>query len=462
MKSLGWVVVALLLAFSTQPAPAIAAPSSETPRLHREYGQDAVKIPSAVARVLLTFHGRRGDKVLLNTYPSSCPEDSLRGPSGQVVAPWYDHLWSLPATGRYTFDHRRCSTQSGYLQLVKVRLRPLPVNGDAVTLRSSKNWAYVDMATVVVPRRGRVQVRPPTTETPPSDWDTVYVKGAPSLQLGGWHQDRTMGLFYLEAGAPVANELAELTLPDPKLVPQAGERVILRPVERRVRVRATKTLLVPGTLDGGAIRVVAKRRFQEVGVRFESAGDQWVRATVTGRLTSRSLRSPALVGPGDRTLVGSTNATSGGNFVAPDLWYLPEAGSYRFMVRTDPRHDSGRIALSSVRELGVEMPADGQALAFTAQEPGEWVLATGELADVSYRFSAESTEATGWHAYANSLPFLPCRSSFCDGGTSAFAEPQAPSWFFPLHAAGRWVFLVAFEPGQVGTVSLRLTTPPPT
>jgi hypothetical protein len=326
-----------------------------------------------------------------------------------------------------------------------------------VTLRTSKNWAYVDMATVVLPRRGRVQVRPPTTGTQPSGWDAAYVKGAPRLHLGEWHQDRVMTSFYLEGGAPVANELAELTFPDPVLVPQAGERVIFSPIERRVRVRATKTLSVPGTLDGAAVPVSAKRPFQEVGVRFESEGDQWVSATVTGPLVSRSQRSPALVGPGGRTLVGSTNATTGGNGVAPDLWYLPEAGSYRFMVRTDPRHDSGSVQLSSVRELDAEMPLDGQPLTITAQTPGEMVLATGELSDVSYTFSAESTNATGWLGYANSLPFLPCRSSFCDGSTSGFASPQIPTYFFPLRREGRWVFVVAFDPGQTGTVRLRMT-----
>ena len=68
--------------------------------------------------------------------------------------------------------------------------------------------------------------------------------------------------------------------------------------------------------------------------------------------------------------------------------------------------------MSSVRELETEMPTDGQPLAFTAQKPGEWVVATGQL-----------------------------------------------DHYPPLQVAGRYVFLVAFGPGQAGTVSLRLAPP---
>ena len=91
--------------------------------------------------------------------------------------------------------------------------------------------------------------------------------------------------------------------------------------------------------------------------------------------------------------------------------------------------------MSSVRELDAEMPADGQPLAFTAQEPGEWVLATGQLDEPPYQLSAEATGATDWRAYANLLPFQLCRGAFCADYTSASLTPESPDALLP--AVGR-------------------------
>ena len=171
---------------------------------------------------------------------------------------------------------------------------------------------------------------------------------------------------------PVANELGEMSPTAEPLVPQAGQRVILLPCEKHLRARATKVRPVPATIDGAAVGLEADLRYQEVGVRFTSAGDQWVTATASGPLAGRRLTQLALTGPDGSTLVGLNTATVG----SVDPWYLPEPGSYRLTARTDPEHETGSITVSGVRELDAEMPADGQPLAFTAQEPGEWVVAT--------------------------------------------------------------------------------------
>ena len=122
---------------------------------------------------------------------------------------------------------------------------------------------------------------------------------------------------------------------------------------------------MPATIDGAAVTVAAERRYQEVGVRFTSAGDQWVTATASGALARRSLTQLALTSPDGSTLVGLNTATVG----SLDLWYLPEPGRYRLTVRTDrstrPGASPCRASASST-----PVPADGQPLAFTAQEPG--------------------------------------------------------------------------------------------
>ncbi len=76
------------------------------------------------------------------------------------------------------------------------------------------------------------------------------------LDIANWHQEieRSPQAIYLEAGAPVANELGTMALATGEpLVPRAGQRVILVPAENRVRARATKTRAVPGMLDGAAV-----------------------------------------------------------------------------------------------------------------------------------------------------------------------------------------------------------------
>ena len=466
--ALGGIALALLLTVAGSPSPAPATVPSQagsqagTLKVHREYGQGPVTIPSGVKRLRLTFHGREGDKVALIESATSydpCGKVSLRDPSGKVAA-WLGSAWRLPAAGRYSFVVTRCqAAEEAFAQLTKIRLRPLPVDGDPRVLKYQDRGAYEDWATVVVPRRGRVQVRSTSTRLE-APWGTLHLEGYPMLDIANWHAEyeRSPQAIYLEAGAPVANELGTMALATGEsVVPRAGQRVILVPAENRVRARATKTRAVPGTLGGAPVAVAAERRYQEVGVRFRSAGDQWVTARVDGQLASRSLTQLALTGPDGSTLVGLNHSTMG---EWPDLWYLPAAGSYRLTVRTDPEHRSGTVRLSTVRELEAEMPADGQPLAFTAQEPGEWVLATGQLDDPPYALSAEAVGATQWSAFANFLPLQLCRGSFCADYSSAHLTPQSPVQnFMPLSDEGRYLFLVTFGAGQTGTVSLRLNPP---
>lgn len=117
--------------------------------------------------------------------------------------------------------------------------------------------------------------------------------------MANWHAEYELSpqAVYLDAGVPVANELGTMAATDLRLVPRAGQLVVLVPCVKRLRARALKTGTVPGALDGAAVEVAAERRFQEVGVRFESQGDQWVVATVNGPwrpARCRRWRSPGL------------------------------------------------------------------------------------------------------------------------------------------------------------------------
>jgi hypothetical protein len=258
-----------------------------------------------------------------------------------------------------------------------------------------------------------------------------------------------MRAVYLESGAPVSNDLGTI---DPAVVPRAGQRVLLGHSDVPVRVRATKARTVPAAVDGPATRLLANQDFQEVGVRFRSTGDQWVTADVTGRLAERSTGTPALLGPDGAPLVGMGQATNAG----ANLWYLTEPGKYRLMVRTDPRHDAGRVRLQSARELGAELTTDAQPLAVTAQQPGERIVVTsGALTEAPYSLTTETTSGSRWTVRGAPVPFELCRSTFCDQPFGfAYLSPKAPT--SQLQAAGQWVFVVQFAAGTTGTVTMRL------
>jgi hypothetical protein len=97
-------------------------------------------------RMEITFNGRKGDKVRLKTGPDpdNCKALSLRGTSGKVAV-WRKDIWKLPATGRFTMRYDRCYTKAfERVQLVKVRLRPIPIDGRAVRLGQNK-LGYADV-----------------------------------------------------------------------------------------------------------------------------------------------------------------------------------------------------------------------------------------------------------------------------------------------------------------------------
>src|SRR5687768_4090888 len=179
----GGIALALLLtvAGSPPPAPATVPSQADTLKVHREYGQGPVTIPAGVERVRITFHGRAGNTVDLNetaTHGDPCGKVSLRGPSG-TIGRWLRGAWRLPAAGRYSFVVTRCEAQDkASAQLTRIRLRQLRVDGDARVVTYGGGGAYEVWTTVVVPRRGRVQVRP-TSSLLVAPWCAMYLEGAP-------------------------------------------------------------------------------------------------------------------------------------------------------------------------------------------------------------------------------------------------------------------------------------------
>ena len=202
----GLAVVALLLTPLAITSPAQAV----TLKVHREYGQGPVTIPAGVDRVEIVFHGRKGNTVRVD---EPCDKVTLRGPSGRV-ARWLGGAWRLPAPGRYSFVLTGCKAQSQTsAQLTKIRLRPLPVDGDAPGVvvpqlagrtRTGPPWSSLGAAACRSGRRrrrsgGAVVRLVPRGRTRCS-----------TSRTGTRSTNVPRRPIYLEAGAPVANELGTM------------------------------------------------------------------------------------------------------------------------------------------------------------------------------------------------------------------------------------------------------------
>ena len=442
----GLAVVALLftpLAITSRPGGHLEG----EPRVRAGPGDHS----AGVDRVEIVFHGGRNMVV-------SCSRATRRpcGSSwtGGSVAPWRLEaaspvMLSIVLTG---CEAKRKPSP----QLTKIRLRPMAVDGDAVVLDNGSP-AYTDWGNVVVPRHGRVQVRPTSSPTD-APWCSLYLEGAPWLDIANWHAEyeRSPRAIYLEAGSPVANELGEMSPTAEPLVPQAGQRVILLPCEKHLRARATRSARCPPRSTARPWALAAERRYQEVGVRFTSAGDQWVTATVGGPLAGRSLTQLALTGPDGSTLVGLNTATVG----SVDLWYaagardLPADGAdgpgardrehHRVERPRARRRDAGRRPAAGLHRPGAGGVGAGHGpagrAAVRAVRRGRRVPPTGGRT----RTSCPSSCAVAPSARTTAVPP---------------SHPSGRRHYFPLSFEGRYVFLVAFGAGQTGTVSLRLTPP---
>ena len=274
----GLAVVALLLT----PLAIISPAQAATLKVQREYGQGPVTIPAGVDRVEIVFHGRKGNTVRVD---EPCGKVSLRGPSGRV-ARWIDGTWRLPAPGRYSFVLTRCRAHEEDLSPADEDPSP------AVARRRRPRGVEVPRDLRGLGHRGRPSARSragrPTAAHMESPWFALYLRGAPLLDIANWHQEheRSPQAMYLEAGAPVANELGTMCHERGTARARAGQR------SSSCRPTAGSAPAPPGPARSRHDRrrgrgMAAERRYQEVGVRFTSAGDQWVTATASGALAGR-------------------------------------------------------------------------------------------------------------------------------------------------------------------------------
>lgn len=121
---------------------------SPLPRLRhgtRRYGQGPLRARRAGQSLAVRFQGRRGQVVGYGLPGDSCDTVELRRRS-DALAPWTTldtrpgrgQVWRLPSAGRFTLRTRACwdATPPSRLQLVHYRIRRMPDDGRAVTLKT--------------------------------------------------------------------------------------------------------------------------------------------------------------------------------------------------------------------------------------------------------------------------------------------------------------------------------------
>ena len=177
----GLAVVALLLTPLAITSPAQAV----TLKVHREYGQGPVTIPAGVDRVEIVFHGRKGNTVRVG---QPCDKATLAGSlgTGGSVAPW-----RLEAASAWTLLVRPDRLRGQEEDLRPADEDPSPAAGRGRRPRRAgqrSSRAYDGLGHVVVPRHGRVQVRP-TSSPKDAPWCSLYLEGAPVLDIANWHAE---------------------------------------------------------------------------------------------------------------------------------------------------------------------------------------------------------------------------------------------------------------------------------
>ena len=241
-------------------------------------------IPAGVDRVEITFHGRKGDPVRIDEPCDKVSRVRIVGEGGPVDRRCLEtavrgalRVRTSPAAR----PRRRPSAQP-------TRSTPPPAR-QRRRQGARRNYAAGErtrLAKVVAPHHGRVQVRP----TSPGQ---VLVAGpctdAPVLNIWTWHQEYVLSpkAVYLEAGAPVANELGEMSPTAEPLVPQAGQRVILLPAENRSAPAHQNPLGARHARRrgrGGGLPSGPHTKRSASGSRPRA--HHWVTAAVNGRLES--------------------------------------------------------------------------------------------------------------------------------------------------------------------------------
>lgn len=321
---------------------AVAAPRS-VKRVRTSYGAEPVRRDRGRQTVLITFHGKRGDVVRLDTGVSSRLAGSktqlLRGEKA-VPSDWR-FFWKLPRSGRFTFRFvpSRKDVGTRWLQLVKVRALRIGYD-ETVSLPASKR-GFVNAVRFSIADGERALLR-----TQGYAWKTVLNPNGDTDRVAG-------SLMQFEPGQPVGSTYG---LGAGKRPLGAGNVLVLVGGKS---VSLSRSVLTPLALDGAPVELRGDGELREYAFAVNLPAGTAFHANAHG--TSKGRQS-------------LTDPHGYGSSVAPDtdIFWTDEEGEHRFSVILK-KGATTRLTLDSVLDVG--QVGVGSPVTFTTAEPGQYVVA---------------------------------------------------------------------------------------
>jgi hypothetical protein len=429
----------------------LSAPSSPStapqlaPKVKRIEYADGPFRPKPAGRVMkYVFDGKRGHRITLVTRgggPSTCTGERLTGPSGTVDRA-ANGLWRLPRRGTYTLKLSPCWGYSlSKVEIDRVRLVPLDVNGDVETLR--RRDGVVDWALLRLPATGRVMVRGWQAGYP---WKRIVRPDASVIRYQG------ASLTYFEAGRLFHNSTGTSAAE-----PLTAGRYLLVPEEARLQANASTAVSGTVTPEGPAVGVDdAGVPGRERALTFTGKADTFYYTEERLPTTSNG-GGGELVGP-DGTRVRDWNLNRG--------WLLPSDGTYTLYTApgvADARNSTGTPVRLREAVMRPHVPIDTLAR-FTVTEPGRWVAATTDPVPLSARtFSASGSTMSGaWQASLRWSVSLRCVNgpgpNGCGDALTAVVDQDHPTGtiFSPWVQQAPNLIVVEPAAGVTGGVDLRV------
>ena len=419
-------------------------------RVTRRYGGGPVALEPG-QRLVLRFHGRRGDRVRLGPVYrdhhtgepyygyTSGGTVALRGPDGRRVRTDRTGFFRLPTSGWFRLTHRG---SRGRVQLFK-QVRLSHAAGEVTRVPHRRGYQYAV----------RLTVGPGLRVVSFGTWLDGAVAGGRVHIPGGQALVVSPGLPLVGSG---------VTRPGDPL--EVGQRVlaVVAPAASG-RVVTTRPTAVDAAIDGA-------------GVVLPSGSAGAVLATLDAADVARSpqdLVSGRIVGgptsPFDWTVLVVTPAgdvvrpapyTSNG---APPLFRLDQQpGTYRVVAfPSRPRAGGGSLELHTVVDGG-PVVVNGPVVTVPARPDGRFTLLTisEPTPDLGVDVSVEGTTVPApWRVYAGQLddPYCPPRGPLgcADGWGVSLTDPAdsfEPIWY------GGHVLTMPLEGQATGEFSVRLTS----
>lgn len=438
---------ATIVTLGLAPTGSTVAATPATTSITVAYGDGPVLAGGAGQTVLISFAGRRGDVVHLDTGRRAGLDGSrtrlLRG-SDQLPQTW-PFYWRLPSSGTFTFSFRASARDrpGRTLQLEKLRVARTRLDGAPVPSRRERR-GYRNAVALTLHRGDRALY---------SSGDTRRL----FLQPGGGAVSLYGSYVQMQVGRPLHTSAGDLDrqhrLPPGRLLVVAGGRG---------RSAATRSVVSPLALDDQAAEFTPRGRApREHLFTFHAARAEVVVPTRHGSS-----------GPAPEAVLQGANGRRTEPAPYSGVYWIPRTGTQRYSLITTREQDGEPQRLSLTRALRAPtLPVDGTPVTVETTVPGQYValrVAGTGTAITATDPAFTSTDATSPTWQASLEPHAPfyCRINpgraglGCGDYWPLSVDQDTPSATATIPSALDSVVL-SVPPTVSGRVTLAVTGTPP-